>query len=256
MLSLEYLPIHFKYDLATLNWWFETMGADFVILPDSPNLKASAEAVVVNILLKTRLNKRTIASIAGSGRRKERVESLLLALQYASISEIALVGGDERRSDELSGATMARMASSILGENCFIISGSTTTLDSASQANLESKINNGVKFIITQPIFSLAEAEGFLRAFEAVTRGSGVGVALGFFPIYEVGICKKINANNLGFKISPDYEEKISKDPYKTNFDLFKDLREISANVHLSVAKNSFLNQFITYFLSKNSKKI
>lgn len=252
MLSLEYLPTQFENDLITLDWWFEAMKMDFVILPDSPNLKASPEAVVANILLKTSLNKRVIASIAGSGRRKERVESLLLALKYASISEIALVGGDDRRDGELSGVAMAQIASSILGKNCFIISGSKTTLDKVSKANLEAKIDNGVKYIITQPIFDLKQAQTFLDDFEALTKGVEVNVALGFFPIYEAQICKKINANDLGFKIPKDYEEKIAFDPFKTNLSLFTALNEISSNIHISGAKNNFLNRFITDFSKKS----
>ncbi|PAF47650.1 hypothetical protein BKH41_07070 [Helicobacter sp. 12S02232-10] len=161
MLSLEYIPKHQERDYAILSDWFKKFQADFLIIPDSPKMRPTPEACIVSVLFGKGLGVDVIPSIAASGRREERVESLLLGLKYAGIKKVAVVGGDYRKAEELNGSQMAKKAKEILGAESFIVCGSHLVLDKANKKLLESKITNGAEMIISQPAFDIWSAQNF-----------------------------------------------------------------------------------------------
>ncbi|PAF42798.1 hypothetical protein [Helicobacter sp. 11S02596-1] len=245
MLSLEYIPKDKENDMTILQDWLKHLKVDFLIVPDSPKLKPTPEACLISTIWGDRLGVDVIASIAGSGRREERIESLLLGLRYAGIHKVAVVGGDKRQNGELGGWQLAKKAKEILGEKSFIICGSGLNLDKENKKSLENKIANGAKMIISQPAFDPKSAQKFLKSFEEVAKGSGVKVAMGFFPIYESSLCQKILTDNLGFDIPDSYRQNLCKDPFGTNLKLYGDLESMGCNIHLCGAKNAFIGDFI-----------
>lgn len=244
MLSLEYIPRQKDADIQIISKWIDKQKPDFIILPDSPNLKPTPEACMISKLWNNQLQIDVIPSIAGSGRRKERVESLLMGLLYLQISKVALIGGDLPSEENLSGSQMIKKAKEILGTHSTIISGSKAILDTHEKEKLKTKLENGADIIISQPIFELKIAQKFLDDFETISQGSKAKAMINFFPIYEVQFCKILTQNNLGFEIPISYIQSIEDNPIKGNLKLYEELGSLTQNIHISGAKNSFLEIF------------
>ncbi|PAF41981.1 methylenetetrahydrofolate reductase [Helicobacter sp. 11S03491-1] len=250
MLSMEFIPKQKDQDFEMIAKWLDKIHLDFIIIPDSPNLKSTPEASIVALIFEKKLGIQFIPSIAGSGRREERIESLLLGLKYSNIFNVAVVGGDCSGMGEIDGVGLAKKAKNILGEESLIICGSKGTIDLANKKNLEAKISNGANLIITQPIFHPKTAQKFLKDFEDVAKGSKVEAMIGFFPIYEERFCIQIRENNLGFDIPLGYQKDIAKNPFESNLKLYEEMKAICPHIHISGAKNNFLNNFISFLPS------
>lgn len=246
MLSLEYIPKQKDTDIQIISKWITKQKPDFIILPDSPNSKPTPEACMLSKLWNDQLQIDIIPSIAGSGRRKERVESLLMGLLYIQISKVALIGGDLPSKENLNGVEMIKKAKEILGVHSTVISGSKAILDTHEKEKLKAKLENGVDIIISQPIFELKIAQNFLDDFEKISQGRKAKAMINFFPIYEVQFCKKLAQNNLGFEIPISYMQNIDNDPIKANLKLYEEFNSLTQNIHISGAKNSFLEVFFT----------
>ncbi|PAF46170.1 hypothetical protein BKH46_08705 [Helicobacter sp. 12S02634-8] len=245
MLSLEYIPQGLEADKNLLTSWLACLWADFVIIPDSPKGKPTPEACMAALGLRDSFDVRMIPSIAASGRRVERVESLLLGLKYAGFDAVAVIGGDRRAQGDLDGGAMAKIAKEILGKESLVVCGSSLILDTEAKKSLEKKIANGARIIISQPAFCPQAAERFLAEFEAVAKGSGAMGMVGFFPIYDGTLCAKIQADSLGFDIPSSYQKAIAYDALKANHTLFTQLSKLCPNLHLSGAKNTFVSDLI-----------
>lgn len=246
MLSLEYIPKQKDTDIQIISKWIAKQKPDFIILPDSPNSKPTPEACMLSKLWNDQLQIDIIPSIAGSGRRKERVESLLMGLLYIQISKVALIGGDLPSKENLNGVEMIKKAKEILGTTSTVISGSKAILDTHEKEKLKAKLENGVDIIISQPIFELKVAQNFLDDFEKISQGRKAKAMINFFPIYEVQFCKKLAQNNLGFEIPINYMQNIDNDPIKANLKLYEEFNSLTQNIHISGAKSSFLEVFFT----------
>ncbi|MDO7253174.1 methylenetetrahydrofolate reductase [Helicobacter cappadocius] len=244
MIGLEYIPKQKDTDIKIISKWIDKIKPDFIILPDSPNLKPTPEASVLAPLWSKELKLDVIASIAGSGRREERVESLLKSLAYLQVKKVALIGGDCPIEGNLSGIQMIKKAKEILGQECVVISGSKAMLDTQEKVKLQAKIENGANIIITQPIFELKTAQKFLDDFEKISQGSKAKAMINFFPIYESGFCERLMQNNLGFEIPMSYLQNIRDNPIKANLKLYEAFVSLGENIHISGAKNIFLQEF------------
>lgn len=187
-----------------------------------------------------------IPSIAGSGRRRERVESLLMGLLYMGISKVALIGGDLPSETNLNGIQMIKIAKEILGAGSTLISGSRAILDEREKEKLKAKLENGADIIISQPIFELRVAQQFLDDFDKISQGNKAKAMINFFPIYEVPFCEKLMQNNLGFEIPTSYIKSVEDDPIRANVRLYEDFISIAKDIHISGGKNSFLEVFFS----------
>lgn len=248
MLGLEYIPKQQDTDISTLSKWINLNRPDFLIIPDSPNSRPTPEACMISLLWREKLGVDVIASIAGSGRRQERIESLLMGLLYAQISKVAVVGGDARDTGNLSGIEMIKKAKEILGASSTIISGSKAVLDFGEKEKLKAKLENGADIIITQPIFEREVAQRFLDDFDGIAKESKALAMINFFPIYDVSFCDKLKSANLGFDIPSSYKSNIQNNAIKANLALYKELSSLGASVHISGAKNSFLESFFSSY--------
>lgn len=245
MIGLEYIPKQQDADISILLQWIELIKPDFILIPDSPNSKPTPEACVLSSLWSNQLQIDIIPSIAGSGRRKERVESLLMGLLYAQISKVAVIGGDSPTEENLSGVQMIKKAKEILGTHSTIISGSKAVLDTYEKEKLKAKLENGADIIITQPIFELKVAQRFLDDFTQIASGSRALAMINFFPIYDVSFCDRLEGANLGFHIPSNYKSNIKANSTKTNLALYQELYSLGAPLHISAGKNKFLEDFL-----------
>lgn len=248
MLGLEYIPKQQDIDIYTLSKWTKLIKPDFIIIPDSPNSKPTPEACMISLLWKEKLGIEMIASIAGSGRRKERIESLLMGLLYAQISKVAVVGGDSPQTGDLSGIEMIKKAKDILGASSTIISGSKVVLDFGEKEKLRAKLENGADIIITQPIFEREVAQRFLDDFDEIAKESKALAMINFFPIYDVAFCDRLESANLGFNIPSSYKSNIQTNAIKANQTLYEELHSLDVSLHISGAKNSFLENFFSSY--------
>ncbi|PAF54430.1 hypothetical protein BKH42_00510 [Helicobacter sp. 13S00482-2] len=250
MIGLEYIPKQKEMDLELISNWIDKIKPDFILIPDSPNSRPTPESCIISMLWKQRLAIDVIGTIAGSGRRKDRIESTLLALKYLQVNKVALIGGDSPSIGDLNGIELIKKAKDILGEDSVIISGSKAILDTEEKHKLKTKIEAGANIIISQPIFEPKIAQKFLDDFETIAKGSNAMGMISFFPIYESAFCKKIINNNLGFEIPQAYIDEIKNNPIKTNIKLYEELCSIGADIHISGGKNSFLQEFFDNFKS------
>lgn len=251
MLGLEYIPRQQDTDISTLSKWTKLIKPDFLIIPDSPNSRPTPEACMISVLWREKLGVEVISSIAGSGRRQERIESLLMGLVYAQISKVAVVGGDSPHTGDLSGVEMIKKAKDILGPASTVISGSKAILDTHEKEKLKAKLGNGADIIITQPIFEREVAQRFLDDFDKIAPESKALAMINFFPIYDVSFCDRLKCANLGFDIPISYKSNIQTNAIKANLTLYEELCSLGASLHISGGKNSFLGSFFDSLDSK-----
>lgn len=195
MLGIEFTPsLDFNEDIDLLKELMEFLSIDFIIIPDNPAGKISANPIVCATLLEQTLSITSYPAISGGGRTKEHCISLLYAAKYAHLKGVACINGG---ANFLS-TQMLKEAKDLNFDTLI-----------CTPNDLDLKIQSGANLCITQPIFDWISRP----------THSCIQILPTFMPIFsqETLIHLQKKSSKLGFEINLD-----SRNLFQSNAKLLK----------------------------------
>lgn len=166
-------------------------GVTAITLADSPLAKARADSVLTAVKVKQEKNIDVLPHITCRDKNHIAIKGVLLGASFFGINKILAVTGDpiydaNRKKSGVFSFNSQQLISyinslnnSIFSENPFSIGGALNVNAPNFDAELErarKKIENGADFLLSQPIFTNAAAENFIKARERLDRKLYAGI--------------------------------------------------------------------------------
>jgi 5,10-methylenetetrahydrofolate reductase len=279
-LTLETTPKHSPSFDGVINRIEELGLADMVdgfSVTDSPLAKMKYSSLFAALKLQQKFNKPTLATMSMRDKNKIALQSDLLGANDFDVRAIlALTGDSASASDQPKTKGVFEGNSTLLLEiiKCFNagIDYAGKPLDVKAkkiypfavinayaknpknlQKKLKQKLENGAMGIISQPVYSVENAQMLLSLFEAAKIESGrednPQLIIGFFPITKLRTAQFLSSHVPGVhvpkslmdrlykakKVSEDYQEQIG---FELSLKAMNDIFELHPKMHLMAANN------------------
>lgn len=273
-ISLEITPPHgvgfdkLLDDIQTHNLNFLV---DAYSVTDSPLAKLKMSALVASKALQDKFGKAVMTTMSMRDQNKIALQSTLLGANYLDVRLfLSLTGDHAKYSDQPDTKNVMEGRSSLFMDmiKCFnngidyagkefkskpkpiysiAVSNSYAKNFNNLKKRLVSKLNSGVKAIVTQPVFDLENANNLLNLFEeakveAKYCDMDAILILGFFPITKLKTAQFLSSHVPGIHVKKEWMQKLenTKDEYKVGFDLSKvlldDLIKLHPKIHVMTA--------------------
>jgi len=277
--SLETTPKHsatFEPIIKTIKELELHKKVDGFSVTDSPLAKMKYSSLFAALKLQSAFKKPAIATMTMRDRNKIGLQSSLLGANEFDIRAIlALTGDSASMSDQPNAKGVFEGNSNLLleiikcfnagidyaGRNLeekpktiypFAVSNAYAKNPKNLQKKLKSKLENGAKAIITQPIYSLENAKTILELFQKAkieANNPDANLIIGFFPIIRLKTAQFLTSHVPGITVPKSWSEKLynarqisEKEEQKVGFELSKkildELLAYHPKVHLMTANN------------------
>ncbi|MDF2547268.1 MAG: 5,10-methylenetetrahydrofolate reductase [Anaerosolibacter sp.] len=229
---------------------------DAVNIADSPMAKMRMSPIALAYLVQNELNLETIFHLTCRDRNQLGLQSELLGAHALGVKNILTLTGDKPEQGDHPQATgvfdvdaigLGKIANSlnngedmlgnaIEGKTNFFIGGVVNPTSDDLEAELEKlhrKIDAGVGFFQTQPIFDLGQLEKFLRIADQIN----VPIIYGLMPLKSAKLAKYLNRQVPGVHV-PDQlidrlEIKGREAGQEIAEELFKEMKQSLQGVHI-----------------------
>ncbi|MFT9493756.1 methylenetetrahydrofolate reductase [Anaerosolibacter sp.] len=229
---------------------------DAVNIADSPMAKMRMSPIALAYLVQNELNLETIFHLTCRDRNQLGLQSELLGAHALGVKNILTLTGDKPEQGDHPQATgvfdvdaigLGKIANSlnngedmlgnaIEGKTNFFIGGVVNPTSDDLEAELEKlhrKIDAGVGFFQTQPIFDLGQLEKFLRIADQIN----VPIIYGLMPLKSAKLAKYLNRQVPGVHV-PDQlidrlEVKGREAGQEIAEELFKEMKQSLQGVHI-----------------------
>ncbi|MBB6216931.1 5,10-methylenetetrahydrofolate reductase [Anaerosolibacter carboniphilus] len=229
---------------------------DAVNIADSPMAKMRMSPIALAYLVQKELNLETIFHLTCRDRNQLGLQSELLGAHALGVKNILTLTGDKPEQGDHPDATgvfdvdaigLGRIASNlnngqdmlgnpIEGKTDFFIGAVVNPTSEDLQAELEKlhrKIDSGVGFFQTQPIFDMVQLEGFLKIADQIN----VPIIYGLMPLKSAKLAKYLNRQVPGVHV-PDrlidrLETKGREAGQEIAEELFLEMKKSLSGVHI-----------------------
>lgn len=229
---------------------------DAINIPDNPMAKMRISPISLGYLIKNKLDIEPIFHFSCRDRNILAIQSELLGASALGVNNIlALTGDDPKTGDypnakgvfDIDSIELAKTITNLnsgLDQKGSVIEGNTKFLiggvanpgadDLEKEVEkLHKKIESGVQFIQTQPIFDINKLEKFIKS----TENIDVPILYGFMPLKSARFARYLNNNVPGIDVPGEFinriEEKGRIASLEIGEEIFKKLREITNGVHI-----------------------
>ena len=246
-------------------------GVDVINIADSPMARMRMSPWAVCSLVQREINVETVLHFPTRGRNLLRVQGDLLAAHAMDIRNIFVVMGDPTAIGDYPeamddydlvpsglislikcGFNLGRDHSGgEIGQPTSFFVGCALNLNPRSTEKeirtLRRKINAGVDFILTQPVFDPGKAESFLAQYTDHYGELGIPLIVGILPLHNLRHTQFLDNEVPGIVIPKEIQERISKagnesakEGMRIAVDLIEQMRSFASGIYLMPAFNRF----------------
>ncbi len=228
---------------------------DAVNIADSPMATMRMSPIALAHIIQQDMGIEAIFHLTSRDRNIIGLQSELLGASALGVKNILVLRGDEPIRGDHKGAKavfevdaigLARIAATLnkgvdlegnklIGETSFFIGAAANPLNDLEKEflRLKEKIEAGVDFVQTQPVFSIEAAERFLDKVGSLP----LAIIFGILPLKSLQIAKYLRENVPGIVIPEDVFQRIEKGGRRAGVEiaqeLIEELRNKVAGIHL-----------------------
>lgn len=229
---------------------------DAINIPDNPMAKMRISPISLGYLIKNKLDIEPIFHFSCRDRNILAIQSELLGASALGINNILALTGDDPKAGDYPNAkgvfdldsielvkTIVNLNSGldqkgdvIEGSANFLIGGVANPGSDDLEKEVEKlhkKIESGVEFIQTQPIFDINKLEKFINA----TKNIDIPILYGFMPLKSAKFARYLNNNVSGIDVPNEFinriEEKGRIASLEIGREILNKLRKITNGVHI-----------------------
>jgi homocysteine S-methyltransferase len=246
-------------------------GADVINIADSPMARMRMSPWAVCSLVQREINVETVLHFPTRGRNLLRVQGDLLAAHAMDIRNIFVVMGDPTAIGDYPEAmddydlvpsgliSLIKCGFNLgkdhsggeIGQPTSFFVGCALNLNPRSIDKeihiLQRKINAGVDFILTQPVFDPGKTASFLAQYRDYYGELGIPLIVGILPLYNLRHTQFLDNEVPGIEIPEEIQGRISragdgsaKEGVRIAVDLIEQVRSFAAGIYLMPAFNRY----------------
>ncbi len=242
---------------------------DAINITDNPMAKLRINPIVLGHLIQKNLNIETIFHFTCRDRNTLGIQSELLGANALGVNNILTLTGDDPKVGDHPNAIgvfevdstglvkiahglnqgLDAMGNPIEEKTDFLIGGVVNPFAKDLEVELEKlykKIEAGVRFFQTQPVFDINGLENFLEKVEKIP----VPIIYGFMPLKSAKLAKYLNKNVPGITVPKDLVDRLEIGGREAGIEigkeLFKEMKKKTRGIHIfSMGDTDFIQALL-----------